>query len=162
MSSSGTATGLGAMTPATRPVSSRALHVAPIEDACRGGGYLVAACRAELERRREPTRRERLVASNFAIWAEKTVFIAVRRWQADGRRLLPRREKARRNCLLLFAKGGKRPVMFQRTPRPQAPRANKLIYMYDPSSTCTDRVPVPNPSLVSYACRAEVSRVPIR
>ena len=51
MSSSGTATGLGATTPATAPVSSRELHVAPIANARREGCYLVAALRAQLERR---------------------------------------------------------------------------------------------------------------
>ena len=51
MSSSGTATGLGAVMPATAPVSSRELHVAPIANARREGCYLVAAFRAQLERR---------------------------------------------------------------------------------------------------------------
>ena len=73
MSSSGTATGLGAMTPATRPVSSRELHVAPIADACRGGGDLVAVFRPQLERRREPTPPTSLRGGWFAFWP-KTVF----------------------------------------------------------------------------------------
>ena len=51
MSSSGTATGLGAVMPAKGPVSSRELHVAPIANARREGCYLVAAFRAQLERR---------------------------------------------------------------------------------------------------------------
>ena len=51
MSSSGTATGLGAVMPAKGPVSSRELHVAPIANARREGCYLVAALRAQLERR---------------------------------------------------------------------------------------------------------------
>ena len=118
MSSSGTATGLGAMTPATRPVSSRELHVAPIADACRGGGDLVAVFRPQLERRREPTPPTSLRGGWFAFWPKNRFFPGGPRRQAAATKIVAAgkarsREKARRieierSC---FAKGGNRAVI---------------------------------------------------
>lgn len=114
MSSSGTATGLGAMTPATRPVSSRELHVAPIAGACRGGGYLVAVFRAQLERRREPRAHQpswRMVC----VLAENRFFRRPKKAGGRSRRLLPREKfgAAKRRVVLVvccFATGGNRAV----------------------------------------------------
>ena len=74
MSSSGTATGLGAVMPAKGPVSSRELHVAPIANARREGCYLVAAFRAQLERRASGAGAR--FRGQVGFWAESRFFLA--------------------------------------------------------------------------------------
>ena len=74
MSSSGTATGLGAVMPAKGPVSSRELHVAPIANARREGCYLVAAFRAQLERRASGSAHR--FRGQVGFWAESRFFRA--------------------------------------------------------------------------------------
>lgn len=80
MSSSGTATGLGAVMPAKGPVSSRELHVAPIANARREGCYLVAAFRAQLERRASGAAHR--FRGQVGFWAESRFF---RRRAEDGK-----------------------------------------------------------------------------
>lgn len=83
MSSSGTATGLGAVTPAT-PVSSRELHVAPIANARREVCYLVAAFLLSWSAESEPGGPTRF-RGQVCFWSQKMVviFSASRRWQQD-------------------------------------------------------------------------------
>ena len=107
MSSSGTATGLGAVMPAKGPVSSRELHVAPIANARREGCYLVAAFRAQLERRASGWRTVFVGRLGFG---PKVVFFepASRRWQDDLIfEIVPRELRRETVNWLLLAREGK-------------------------------------------------------
>ena len=109
MSSSGTATGLGAVMPAKEPVSSRELHVAPIANARREGCYLVAAFRAQLERRASGAARRTVFVGRLG-FGPKVVFFgpASRRWQDDLIfEIVPRELRRETVNWLLLARDGK-------------------------------------------------------